>query len=101
MNPPSPGRVLLVDDNPDVRDSAAAFLRASRLEVETAVDGLDAIEKLERGFRPDVIVLDIVMPRIDAFAFRRWQLADARFARTPVVVLSAVDNNALPKVLCR
>ena len=92
MDPPSSGRVLIVDDSPDLRDAAAAFLRASSLEVETAVDGLDAIKKLERGFRPDVILLDVVMPRIDGFAFRRWQLADPRFAKTPVVVLSGEYN---------
>ena len=64
------------------------------MEVETAVDGLEAIKKLERGFRPDVILLDVVMPRVDGFAFRRWQLADPRFAKTPVVVLSGEYNPA-------
>jgi CheY-like chemotaxis protein len=92
MDPTSHGRVLVVDDSRDLREAAAALLRASALEVETAVDGLDAIEKLEGGFRPDVILLDVVMPRLDGFAFRRWQRSDPRFALTPVVVLSGEYN---------
>ena len=87
MDPPSPGRVLIIDDNRDVRDSAAAFLRASSLEVETAVDGFNAIEKLERGFQPDVILLDVVMPRMDGFEL--YTAIRRRHPRLPVLMMTA------------
>jgi chemosensory pili system protein ChpA (sensor histidine kinase/response regulator) len=82
--------VLVVDDTRDVREAVSLFLQSHGYDVESAVDGLDAVGKLEAGLRPDVILLDVAMPRMDGFAFRRWQAADARFASIPIVLLSGV-----------
>jgi signal transduction histidine kinase/ActR/RegA family two-component response regulator len=59
-------RVLVVDDNADAATSLAMFLRICDHEVEVATDGVEAIETAER-FRPEVIFLDIGMPRLDGY----------------------------------
>jgi PAS domain S-box-containing protein len=61
-----PRRVLVVDDNVDAATSLAMFLRLCRHDVELAGDGIEAVEVAER-FRPEVIFLDIGMPRLDGY----------------------------------
>jgi CheY-like chemotaxis protein len=68
MNDPCllPGvSVLVVDDEPDVRDLARAILERAGCLVVTAEDGIDALEKIADGFEPHVILLDLEMPRLD------------------------------------
>jgi signal transduction histidine kinase len=68
--PPKPaglGRILVVDDDPDIVASLAMLLRLRGYEVETARDGLEAVEAAAR-VRPDVVLLDIGMPRLDGYA---------------------------------
>jgi two-component system, chemotaxis family, chemotaxis protein CheY len=86
----SAASVLVVDDTKDVREAVSLLLETYGYAVESAVDGLDAVKKLEAGSRPDLILLDIAMPRMDGFAFRRWQAADVRFSGIPTVLLSGV-----------
>jgi twitching motility two-component system response regulator PilG len=57
--------VLVVDDEPDVRDLARAILERAGCDVVTAEDGIDALEKITDGFEPLVILLDLEMPRLD------------------------------------
>jgi CheY-like chemotaxis protein len=59
-------RILVADDNPDVVESFQIMLRILGHDVQTAQDGLEAIEKAEK-FRPDVIVLDVGMPMLDGY----------------------------------
>jgi CheY-like chemotaxis protein len=59
-------RILVADDNRDVVESFQIMLRILGHEVQTALDGLEAIEKAEQ-FRPDVIVLDVGMPMLDGY----------------------------------
>jgi CheY-like chemotaxis protein len=59
-------RILVADDNRDVVESFQMMLRILGHEVQTALDGLEAIEKAEQ-FRPDVIVLDVGMPMLDGY----------------------------------
>src|ERR1700722_4978017 len=60
------GRLLVVDDDPDVRDSLARALRCAGYAVTTAVHGADALDALSH--RPvDLIVLDVLMPIVDGF----------------------------------
>jgi PAS domain S-box-containing protein len=65
--PVRPRRVLVVDDNPDSTHSLAALVTLLGHEVETAADGLEACEVAER-LHPDVVLLDLGMPRLDGFA---------------------------------
>jgi signal transduction histidine kinase len=83
----SAGRVLIADDNADMREYAARLLR-SHWEVETVADGQEALARA-RANPPDLILSDVMMPRLDGFALLRALRADVRTATVPVIMLSA------------
>jgi CheY-like chemotaxis protein len=69
----------------------AQLLSLEGFRTETASNGRDALRYLEAGDRPDVILLDLMMPVMDGWEFRRRQVQNPSIAHVPVVVLSAVD----------
>jgi len=79
-------RVLVVDDDPDVRDSVGRALRSSGYEVTTVSSGSDALDSVARS-PVDLIVLDVLMPVMDGFEVCR-RLRE-RGDRTPILVLTA------------
>src|SRR6266700_4307575 len=82
------GRLLVVDDDPDVRDSLERALRHAGYTVTTAVHGADALDSVARS-PVDLIVLDVLMPMVDGFdACRRLR---ERGDATPILVLTARD----------
>ncbi|SAK45896.1 response regulator [Caballeronia ptereochthonis] len=83
-----PGRVLVVDDNADLRDYMRRMLTAAGHEVSVAADG-EAALAMARETRPDVIVSDVMMPRLDGFGLLRALREDEVLRETPVVLLSA------------
>ncbi|MBI2391655.1 MAG: hybrid sensor histidine kinase/response regulator [Deltaproteobacteria bacterium] len=89
----SGGTILVVDDDGPTRQGIEALLLADDHHVEHAVDGVDGLEKA-RALRPDVILLDIMMPRLDGFETCRALRADPTLAHVPVVVLTAVNERA-------
>jgi PAS domain S-box-containing protein len=82
------GRVLVVDDNADLRDYMRRILSQAGHEVTVAVDGQDALETV-RASVPDLIVSDVMMPRLDGFGLLRELRADPALRETPVLLLSA------------
>jgi PAS domain S-box-containing protein len=82
------GRVLVVDDNADLRDYMQRILRSAGHQVQVAADGQEALE-LARRHAPDLIVSDVMMPRLDGFGLLREVRADAALRQTPVLLLSA------------
>jgi signal transduction histidine kinase len=80
-------RVLIVDDNADLRDYLSGLL-APTYDVLTAADGLAALE-IVRGHTPDIVVSDVMMPRLDGFGLVRELRADPSTASLPVILLSA------------
>lgn len=81
-------KVLVIDDDAATLKLLQAFLSAKDLEVHTAEDGLDALERIKK-MTPDVIVLDVMMPKMDGYGFLREIRKDSKFRLTPVVVLTA------------
>jgi two-component system response regulator MprA len=78
-----------VDDEPAVRESLASSLAFEDYEIDTATDGLDALDKLDR-VKPDLIVLDVLMPRLDGLTTcRRLRV---RGETLPVLMLTARDT---------
>lgn len=84
-------RVLVVDDDSTVRNVVVDYLKASGLQVSQAIDGLAALESVEREL-PDLIVLDLMLPRIDGLeVFRRLRSAGHEM---PVIMLTAKSSEA-------
>ena len=81
-------RILLVDDNVDEREALECFLGTEGLDVCCASDGHEALYVLRNGPRPCLILLDLNMPGVDGWEFRRRQLMWPQMAGIPVVVLS-------------
>ncbi|WP_291982683.1 ATP-binding protein [Luteitalea sp.] len=83
----APGRVLVADDNADMRDYLARLL-GRYWTVETVVDGQRALEAIAR-VRPDLVLTDVMMPGVDGFGLLRALRSDPATCAIPVVVLSA------------
>ncbi len=81
------GHLLVADDNRDMREYLARLLRR-HWSVETVADGVEALEAVKRR-RPDVVLTDVMMPRLDGFALLHALRADPEFASVPVIMLSA------------
>lgn len=84
--------VLVVEDNDDVREMMAVTLELEGHHVATAVNGRDALEKLHTGERPCVILLDLMMPVMNGWEFRRALELDPVLRDVPVVVVSAATK---------
>ena len=89
------GRILVVEDEPDIRELLGETL-AVLGDVELAVDGQDALERIERGGAPAVILLDLCLPRLSGPELIDWLRATARFAGVPVVTMTA-SHHAPPR----
>ncbi|WP_306213803.1 SpoIIE family protein phosphatase [Actinoplanes sp. RD1] len=83
-----PAHILVADDNADMRDYLTRLLRSAGHRVETAVDGQEALERSRRQ-PPDLIVSDVMMPRLDGLQLVAALRAEPRTAGTPVLLLSA------------
>jgi CheY-like chemotaxis protein len=86
--------VLLVEDEPDLREMMSVWLQSHRIETRVASHGLAALAAVRQHPRPALILLDLMMPVMDGWEFRRRQLADPTIAHIPVVVTSAVAQHA-------
>ena len=84
-------RIVFADDHADTREMYAEYLRTCGYDVDLAVDGRDAIYKARRKRRPDVIIMDLQMPRLDGWgAMQRLQNYPAT-AGIPIIVLTGHD----------
>ena len=81
-------RLLVVDDEPNIRELLSASLRYAGFEVATAADGHQALA-MAASFRPDLLVLDVMMPGLDGFGVVRRMRQSGR--HTPVLFLTARD----------
>jgi DNA-binding response OmpR family regulator len=86
-------KVLIVDDDPDIRTLYRLVLRQEGLEVIEADSGQDALDKVQAE-APSLVLLDIMMPGIDGYEVCRRLRADPRTARLPVLMFSAKGTSA-------
>jgi two-component system alkaline phosphatase synthesis response regulator PhoP len=87
-------RILVVDDEPDVRNFLAACIEDAGFMVETAVDGMDALEKIKADM-PDLVTLDMVMPRKSGIKVMRTLRENEKWASLPVIVITAHARDEL------
>jgi CheY-like chemotaxis protein len=92
VEPRANRRVVVIDDDPAVREGLGALLELHGWQVESFDDGGAALAHLRRSEPPAVILLDLVMPRLDGALFRKRQLADPTLSRIPVVVITAAPQ---------
>jgi two-component system chemotaxis response regulator CheY len=92
-----PHRILIVDDDQDLREMMAVLLIKDGFETEVAADGQEALDKA-RAHPPNVIVLDMKLPVMDGWTFRAHQRYDEVLAPIPVVLLTAVPLARLTNV---
>jgi len=91
--------VLLVEDNDELRGALADLLRLDGYRVREARNGAHALRVLEdERVRPFAIVLDLTMPAVDGWEFRRALAGLPAYADVPVVVISAVDEDVARRV---
>ena len=85
---PRPQRILVVEDDEDLRHLWELWLRFWGFAVEEAANGAEAVEKV-RAFRPHLVLMDVWMPVLDGLAATRRLKADAQTKDVPVLALSA------------
>ena len=86
-----PVKVLVIDDSNTIRRSAELFLRQAGYEVILAEDGFDALSKIT-DHEPQVIFVDIMMPRLDGYQTCALIKQNPRLKSTPVIMLSSKDG---------
>jgi DNA-binding response OmpR family regulator len=84
-------RILVVDDDEDVLDVAQTVLESRGYEVVLAHSGEEALKEVEMN-RPDLILLDVMMPKMDGFWLCRVIKSDPRYRSVPVIFLTAKDD---------
>ncbi len=92
---PKQAKILVVDDDPDIREAIRAVLEAQSHQVVTAGDGEEGLSKLKTE-RPDLMILDLLMPKMDGFAVLK-ELQDPRlskYSNVPIMILTSVREDA-------
>jgi CheY-like chemotaxis protein len=84
-------RVLIADDNPQGVELLEAYLSGSDYEIETAADGEEALRKVKE-WRPDLLLLDIMMPKISGFEVCKRLRADPATREISVLMITALDQ---------
>jgi twitching motility two-component system response regulator PilG len=84
-------KVMVIDDSKTIRKSAETLLKKAGCEVVTAVDGFEALAKIT-VHKPDIIFVDIMMPRLDGYQTCALIKNNQNFKATPVIMLSSKDS---------
>lgn len=84
-------KVLLIDDDPTTRNLISHFLRKENFQVEKAAEGSEGLAKAKRG-RPDLVIVDAVMPGMDGFELLSLLKRDPETAFIPTLILSSLDE---------
>src|SRR5690242_14878079 len=84
--------ILIVEDNPDSRETLAMVIEGMGYTVSTASNGREALDYLRTHSLPCLILLDLMMPVMDGWEFRNQQRQDPALADIPILVVSAVND---------
>lgn len=84
-------KILVVDDSKTIRRTAETLLSKEGCQVFTAIDGFDALSKIA-DHQPDIIFVDIMMPRLDGYETCSLIKHNKMFKKTPVIMLSSKDG---------
>lgn len=84
-------KVLIIDDSKTIRRTAESILTKEGFQVFTAIDGFDALSKVA-DHKPDVIFVDIMMPRLDGYQTCALIKHNKSFNKTPIIMLSSKDG---------
>ncbi len=84
-------KILVVDDSKTIRRTAETLLSKEGCQVFTAIDGFDALSKIA-DHQPDLIFVDIMMPRLDGYETCSLIKHNKMFKKTPVIMLSSKDG---------
>ena len=90
-----PGKILVVDDDPDILDAITMILESRGYKVVTARDGIEALANL-KAEKPDLMILDLLMPKMDGFGVCK-ELQDPRWSKyrdIPILILTSVREEA-------
>ena len=90
--------VFIIEDDLDTREMLGKFLELEGYRVETAANGRQALDRLADGATACVIVLDLMMPVMDGWQFRRRQVEDERLAKIPTIVVSAAGRERMAQI---
>ncbi len=82
---------MIIDDSNTIRRTAEALLKKAGYEVYTAADGFEAMSMIT-DYQPDIIFVDIMMPRLDGYQTCQLIKSNSRFRHTPVIMLSSKDG---------
>ena len=97
-SPQGPGRVsrvLVVDDDPELRITLCEALSEEGYLAEQATDGADAVRHIATQIRPDLILMDLRMPVMDGYQFLERRLVDQTLRQIPVIVVSATVDKEI------
>src|SRR5680860_117332 len=84
-------KVMVIDDSKTIRRTAENLLKKAGCEVVTSIDGFEALSKIADQ-RPDIIFVDIMMPRLDGYQTCALIKHNKAFKQTPVIMLSSKDG---------
>ncbi len=87
-----PKKILLVDDDPDLVDAVSVILESKNYKVTPAYGGIEGLEKA-KSEKPDLIVLDVMMPDKDGYAVCKEIKSDPQLNQIPVILLTAVVSH--------
>lgn len=85
--------ILIVDDDPDILENIITILETRPYRLATARDGKKCVDMVAQEI-PDLLILDLLMPRMDGWGVIREMRSEPRFARVPIMVLTTVVEDA-------
>lgn len=86
-------KLLVVDDDPDILEAITTILATQPCDLRTARDGVECVDQVRTDV-PDLIILDLLMPKKDGFAVVRELRENPKYAKIPILILTSVREDA-------